>query len=351
MSHSKTLNQIAEILSFTNDTTILRENLNNKPHNWDAIVKLASQHLVLPTLYYRLKYKELLHDVPEELEMYLYEIASINKNRNLSILKEINEISLLFNANNISHVFLKGAAFIASDFYDEIGERMTGDIDILVAEDQLEHANRLLIAQNYIPAKQTFGAKYFEHKHLPRLRHNKKLAAVELHKKLLIKPFDDYLSSSDVLKDKRIMNQIYVPSPPHLLYHNALNYQINDKAYSYLNFSFRSAYDSLVLLKTHPEIHLNELSLTSHIILYYKIIGLYFDGFTNIPSSLPTKIKTKIHQYKSHGTLFYKIWNTFIKYALLSNILIHRFFKFIMNSNYRNDVISNRSRILKNLKG
>ena len=350
MSHLKTLNHIAELLSFTSDTHVLRENIIHKKYDWDHIVKLASQHLVLPTLYYRLKSKALLNDIPEDLRIYLHEISSINKNRNKTILKEIHFISALFIENNITHVFVKGAAFIAASYYEHIGERMIGDIDILVDLDHIEEANQLLIAEKYFAMEQTFGTKYFEHKHLPRLIHSKKLAAIELHKTLLIKPFDDYLDPIKVLKSKRVMNNIYIPSAINLLYHNALNYQINDKGYDYINFSFRSTYDCLTILKQHPEIKINQLTLSSTSKLYFHIISLYFNAFPNIEHSIPSRIKTRIHLYKMRSSRFCKFWNGYISSLLFSKLILNRSIKFILNSNYRADVIKDKTRIINVLK-
>ncbi len=105
MSHINTLDQIADIISFNSDTDRLRQSILNNTLNWEEIVRLASHHLVLTTVYYRLKQKLLLDIIPPELNNYLYEISSINRNRNHALLKEIHYISELFYNLSSSHVF------------------------------------------------------------------------------------------------------------------------------------------------------------------------------------------------------------------------------------------------------
>ena len=40
----------------------------------------------------------------------------------------------------IDHVFLKGTAMLASGYYEDIGERMVGDLDILIESSIIELA-------------------------------------------------------------------------------------------------------------------------------------------------------------------------------------------------------------------
>ena len=93
MSHFKTLNQIADIISFNSDRTQLLTALKSNTIDLDSIVKMGSQHRVLPTIFYRLEQKSLLNYLPSDLNTYLSEIASINQNRNKTLLTEINFIS------------------------------------------------------------------------------------------------------------------------------------------------------------------------------------------------------------------------------------------------------------------
>jgi len=165
------LETIGAILSFKSDTLQLEKKISNNEINWENIVKVGSQHLVLPALYCGLHEKKLLQLIPEDLSAYLAEITSINRNRNLTILNEVKQISQLFHTNNIDHVFLKGSALLAANYYDDLGARMIGDIDILVAPNQLQKAHDLLIKEGYKEGKTSFGYSLTQHKskHLNRL--------------------------------------------------------------------------------------------------------------------------------------------------------------------------------------
>ena len=116
---------------------------------WDKLVKLGSSQLVLPSIHGALLKKKLLYKIPEELLLYLEEITKLNEERNNEILKQINFISELFIKNQIRHVFLKGAALLISEPFNTIGERMVGDIDILVDKDHLIRAKNILIQNHF----------------------------------------------------------------------------------------------------------------------------------------------------------------------------------------------------------
>ncbi len=88
---------------------------------WDMVVVLASQHLMLPALYYQLHNKDLLTHIPPDLELYLEEISNINHHRNSTLLQEAQEISTLFNKAGIDHVYIKGVAVISTIASKDIG--------------------------------------------------------------------------------------------------------------------------------------------------------------------------------------------------------------------------------------
>ena len=104
---------IADILSFKSDDSVLKYNLqNNKQANWDSLVKVGSSHLVLPAIYCSLKERRLLDQLPDDLNQYLLEITSINKNRNLGLINEAKSISELLTKHKIKHVFFSGCRLV-----------------------------------------------------------------------------------------------------------------------------------------------------------------------------------------------------------------------------------------------
>ncbi|MCX7548849.1 nucleotidyltransferase family protein [Xanthomarina sp. F1114] len=342
---------IADILSFKSDSEVLKTRLAHSDFDWDALVVHASQHVVLPTLYLRLKQKSLLSVLPADLRDYLEELTDINRNRNISLLRDVHTISKLFQNHDIEHVFLKGTGLLAAGYYIDLGERMIGDIDILVSEHQLEAANNVLISENYKPRKQTFGVKYFEHRHLPRLVLANSLAAVELHKSLFFKGQKALLNKECVLNSKQLINQVYVPANNHLLHHCILNWQINDRGNYYSRVSFRSIYDSLLILNKAQGVLPDELEADRFVINFLCLSTVYFKDVQHLIKDKKTFFKLSYYNFKQrHPSFSYSIDYLFRSFLFIK-FLFSRLKLFLINKDYRKDVFNNYNRIFERLKG
>ena len=132
----KSKKSIATILSFESNETELKAQLSGKKMDWEWFVKASSQLGVMTSAYCRLEQKGLLDLVPEDLNAYLSGITKINRNRNQSLLNQVKELSELFNGHGINHVFIKGCALLASGYFKDFGERLIGDIDLIVEPTQ-----------------------------------------------------------------------------------------------------------------------------------------------------------------------------------------------------------------------
>ncbi len=340
-----TYQNIADILSYTSSKDTLEKTLSSKAFNWDNIVIEGSKHLVLPAIYCRLTSKQLTHLLPEELDTYLKEITALNESRNRDILHQVNTLSALLKTHKIEHVFLKGAALISGGYFDDIAERMLGDIDILISKDQLDLAFQLLKDNSYYPIEQTLGNDFFEHKHLPRLKTDSYICAVELHRKLFVSYKEDVLRNANILASKQTINQIALPSPEHLMLHNILNCQINDKGSLYNSINFRSAYDSVVLnnkdhvvLDTPPKV----------IRKYFSILGLFFEDFSK--SYKPTNVTTWFYSYKLKHLGFYRFWNTLLRLTDYLWTIMGRIPHIITNRAYRTALLKDRKRIFSHIR-
>ena len=134
---------ISKIL-FDKEINLVSFPAKNNDKFWDSFVKIGSSHYVIPALYHKLKQRDYLKLLSDELVSYLEEIYSQNLKRNLDLRKEVKEISNIFKSNNINHVFLKGAALVSTLNLDYSGIRMVGDIDILISNNQILTARELL---------------------------------------------------------------------------------------------------------------------------------------------------------------------------------------------------------------
>ena len=72
---------------------------------WNSLVRIGSEHLVLPAIYGALKRKKLEPHIPRDLWSYLEKISGLNHKRNIDILKQINSLSEIFNKHQVKHVF------------------------------------------------------------------------------------------------------------------------------------------------------------------------------------------------------------------------------------------------------
>ncbi len=330
-----TYQHIADILSFATSKSKLEASLNNPSFDWDTIVVEGSKHLVLPAIYCRLEAKQLLHVLPKELENYLEEISNINRNRNKAILKQVHSISQLLNEYKIDHVFLKGSALLALGCYKDNAERMVGDIDILISEDQLKMAFDLIKVNGY---DKTFGYAYEtkNFRHLDRLISDHQLAAIELHSQLLNKKYNALIDVNSVLKSKIIINTVTVPSIYFMSKHQILGWQINDNGHYYNSISLKSFYDSIIL-KTHKE----ELLINNLIQLrfgqsYLELAKSYFEEFSKIPSNRYMKYRKN----SNNLVVNYKFIRIIIKSIKMSMLFITKRLRLIFsNRNYRKHVL------------
>ncbi len=311
-----TLQHIAAILSFKVGTDELHAILTKGDVNWDNIVKVASTHLVLTTVYNRLKQRSLLHVLPHELKTYLSEISAINRNRNLTILEEVKIISDLFIKHKINHVFVKGAALLAGNYYKDYSERMIGDIDVLVQEDQVLEAYNLLKQHKYYPLEVAKERKHIKHRHLNRLIPKIGLAAVELHYSLLRYNYKDYLNLKTILNTKQQVNGIYVPNPLTFLHHNVLSHQINDYGIFINSLNLKSSYDSILILKNNPKINFKTILGDCTFKNYFLFVYNYFRDIPNFSLSRFDRLKLYFHSFKLKNRLVYELSKRHIRFKI-----------------------------------
>ena len=214
--------------------------------NFENLMKLASRHLMLPTLFYNINKKNLSHLFPEDFIECIKNIYSINKARNKILLKEAKELSELLYKNNINHIFLKGTALLLSNVFEDIGERMIGDIDFIIQHKDEQRVEKVLEENNYCNISVLFPSliRIFRPKHLARRVNKNKTIAIEPHLELL-SPIRRHVFNSKKLISafKGDAKTIKTPSKPFLFDHCIYALQINDKAFFTSCHFHRSIYD------------------------------------------------------------------------------------------------------------
>jgi hypothetical protein len=297
---------------------------------WDKFVKIGSSHYVIPALYFKLKERDFLKLLNTELVSYLEEIYNQNFNRNIELVKEVNEISHLLKSNNINHVFLKGAALVSSIYNESIGARMVGDIDILIAKDQIFNAQKLFQENNYKNLSKYVGLRG---RHLQRLIHDNKDFAIELHHSLGYKKFLD--KNYYELLNRKIVRNINILKWDDFLFHIILNFQSNDHGSLKANYSFRTLLDVFNITNLNPKMILEES-------IHVEKINLIMSRIQDL-------------NYKHKSNLFFfnlrldlKNWS--LLYCFIENIIFNilisiklnrnRIIEFIRIKEYRNHVLN-----------
>lgn len=357
MTSSKMLQHMAHIIYFEEPSKNVADRLNKfKSEDWNAFVQCGSAQLILPALYCRLKQRQLLEVLPKELEQYLEELSAINRNRNRTLLQQVQDISTILQQHQINHVFLKGIALVILGCYEDKAERMIGDIDILVDPDQLGLASQLLRDEGYVYKTESFGSKYLPyHQDIRLLPKSNGIAAVELHRYPLYCGYEHLLVATDILKHKEKHNGIFTPSADHLISHVILNHEINDHGYLNANFHLRSAYDYLCLKKLETSVSFIQSHQNQN---YYQFfchkMAYYFSSFT-YPKTLKPPSNLKIYAFKlqqSQGGIGKTMFRACVKSIyfykdIIVGLFWTRFKLFCFNSNYRKDLWKDRRRVIR----
>jgi hypothetical protein len=178
-------------------------------------------------------------------------ITDLNRERNQQIIDQAKEINELLLTNNITPIFLKGTGNLLENLYEDIAERMVGDIDIILSLENVKKADKILKDNKYTSKSTIFD----DHRHLARLTNLNKIAAIELHKELLIEKYSDEFNYMIIQKDTQTINDVNVMSFDNQLALSIIANQINDSGIHYKSFALRNAYDVFLISKRTIAIH------------------------------------------------------------------------------------------------
>ena len=214
--------------------------------NFENLIKLASGHLMLPALFFNIDKKKVSYLFPEDFIAYIKNIYAINKARNTVLLAEAKELSELLYKNNINHIFLKGTALLLSNVFEDIGERMIGDIDFIIQHKDEQRVEKVLEENNYCNISVLFPSliRIFRPKHLARRVNKNKTIAIEPHLELL-SPIRRHVFNSKKLISafKGDAKTIKTPNKPFLFDHCIYALQLEDQRFFNSHHSHRSIYD------------------------------------------------------------------------------------------------------------
>ena len=252
MNYKETLFFIAKCLTISveeRNKEAIEKQLQSNNIDWDAVVKVSTTHYVFPALYCNIQRANLLDYLPQELVTYMEHITKLNRERNEEIITQAKELNNLLSANNIRPIFLKGTGNLLAGIYEDIGERMVGDIDFIFSTKDYPKAIELLRNFGY---SEVNASDYYlpGGKHYRRLQKEHNIAAVEIHSEIVgIEKYRKEFNYDFVVKDSQVINGVRVLSDANKLNLSIIANQINDYGFYYKTMALRNAYDVFVLSK------------------------------------------------------------------------------------------------------
>ena len=118
------------------------------------MLEVANHGWLGPALYVALGRADRLDEVPVPVRDYLSFLHDRNRERNQRLRAQLLEATRALNAASIEPILLKGAIHLFSAAPDELGSRMTSDLDISIAPEEMAPAKAVLMALGYF----RFGA-------------------------------------------------------------------------------------------------------------------------------------------------------------------------------------------------
>ena len=315
--------------------------------NFEKLITLTSGHLMLPALFFNIQKKKAAYLFPEDFIDYIKNIFAINKARNEILLEEAKELSELLVENNIKHLFLKGTALLLSNVFEDIGERMIGDIDFIIRHKDEEKIKKVLEKNKYCSKKPVSSFRFFKPKHLPRRINKNKKIAIEPHLELLSPGWRGVFNSKRLSSAfKENVKAIKTPNQSFLFDHCIYAFQIPDKGFFIPYHGHRSIYDiykldckkNITIKNTTKDIYVRHFFMTIekfnifNLQLPSSFWSLYHDKILRFLMFIFIKILTIISKCSILIQLFF---NNKLRKRALNKIRIHYSNKTLLNYLYR----------------
>jgi len=294
--------------------TDLIEKIQSGVIDWQHFVTICSDHLVLPTIYLKFKTHDLLDHIPQELSHHLEEIYSLNADRNKQILEQLQVITKQLNAENIEPIFLKGTANLLDGVYVDRGDRILGDIDILVPEEVFFQSAELLKKSGYnfeneVNSYSDIGSL----KHYPRLIHPDFVAPVEVHRIPTDEKYTEWFNTDLIKQSRKEVSSFHgcaVPSDQNKIIHNFIHSQLSDEGFLFGFVSLRQIYDLLRLSKRFPwKDSLPQIKTKHKAIAYYAfadfLLGMNKSVFSDRNQAFQV-LRWK-HRLNQNSAIFYRV--------------------------------------------
>ena len=344
MNYKETLYFIAKCLTISledKNRQEIEKQLKSTTIDWDAVVKVSTSHYVFPAIYCNFKRADFLKYLPADLVDYMKHITNLNRDRNKQIILQAQELNSLLLANNIRPIFLKGTGNLLAGIYDDVAERMVGDIDFIFSKEDYPKAIAVLREFGYSEVdKYEYYFPGDVYKHYRRLQKENSIAAIEIHSEFLdIKKYTNEFNYSFVEKDTQVINGVRVLSYANKLNLSIIANQINDNGFHFKTMALRNAYDVFLLSKkTSAKDAMNTLDKLKYPLIFF-LAACYevFNRVNSLEYSKSRETASYLSEFNSQLTnpIPIKTQSTHIKIYLFTKIRLHILYKSIIYKEYR----------------
>ncbi len=316
--------------------------------DWMQFVGLCSNHFILPVVFLKFKSHGILKYLPEELSEHLNDIYELNLSRNKQILAQAKKITEVLNKNNIFPTFLKGAGNLLDGLYSDTGERMMGDIDFLVHEDDYLPAAKLMEREGYskLYEKENYTDIKAE-KHYPRMAHPDFPAVIEIHRIPVNEEQLKELNTKLIDTEKKPVTNLpgcFVLSDKHKIILNFVHSRFGDDQSAYGIVSLRDLYDLYLLSKRRAlQETIAAIGNKPQAKIYFafakRVLALPDEFFP--PESFRFKLFLKKQDLFLRSTFLYRTYRTsyFLSQRIFSGYLA-QFFQMFYSKKVRQSVVS-----------
>ncbi|MEZ5106967.1 MAG: nucleotidyltransferase family protein [Draconibacterium sp.] len=290
--------------------------------DWVQFITICSDNLILPTIYLRFRSHGLLEYLPKEVAEHLKEIYDLNFQRNNEILRQIKSINETLKTRDVIPLYLKGAGNLIDNIYSDIGERLMGDIDFLVQEEDFFPSISLMLDAGYLNYMNSTYINIRETQHYPRIYNTDFAADVEIHR--IPNEYDcgNWFNNKVIYDERKTLNiqsKCYVESDKHKILHNFIHSQLDNEGFLFGNIRLRDIYDIFLISKRYS---LNEILLSAKFqrkaTAYFAFAKNAFDLDNNFFKK--KNFSYKILKIRQHLNLNYKLFYKVNKGLILSYI-------------------------------
>lgn len=230
------LGLLCACLSVSGRHDALQQALDRRATDWRAVIELANAHFVTPQLADALERNGLGGRVDPEPWEYLQAIRALNRERNGVLRSQLSAISQALNGIGITPLLVKGAIALTPGQYPGASDRIMGDLDIVVPEEGVAEARKVLVSIGYAEASEAWRlmtrAQRQNANHLPPFVHRSLPVCVEIHHRVLLDRKDDAVLAARLRACAVAAEggaRLLVPDPASRLVHNFIHAQIRDE--------------------------------------------------------------------------------------------------------------------------